>query len=87
MILATQIQGSPAQPPVKQGAYRLAGGTVYVGIEAEPPNHPTVQFYDETTGRTGTLKHILGEKYQTDDSPPMEFGQQSRRCLHLMLLT
>jgi len=73
MIRATQIQGSPAQPRVKQGAYPLAGGTVYVGIEAEPPDHPTVEFYDERTGRTGTLKYILGAKYQPDGSPPMEF--------------
>lgn len=63
----------PGQPTLKQGAYRHAGGTVYVGIEAEPPDDPTVQFYDDKTGRTGTLEHISGPEYRTDDSPTITF--------------
>ncbi|HLV96930.1 MAG TPA: alpha/beta hydrolase [Candidatus Acidoferrales bacterium] len=65
--------GAPGWPTLKQGAYRHAGGTVYVGIEAEPPDHPTVQFYDEKTRRTGTLEHISGPEYRTDDSPKITF--------------
>jgi len=62
-----------AWPTLKQGVYRYTGGTVYVGIEAEPPNDPTVQFYDEKSGRTGTLEHISGPEYRTDDSPTITF--------------
>ncbi len=61
------------RPTLKQGAYRHAGGIVYVGIEAESPDHPTVQFYDEKTGRTGTLEHISDLEYRTDDSPTIPF--------------
>ncbi|HVA71812.1 MAG TPA: alpha/beta hydrolase [Candidatus Limnocylindrales bacterium] len=61
------------QPPVKQGAYRLDGGTVYVGLEAEPPDHPTIQFYDAKTRRIGTLEHISGHEYRTDGSPAINF--------------
>jgi len=73
MNLTAQIQQASAQEIVKQGAYRLATGTVYVGVEAEPPDHPTIQFYDERTGRTGILDHMSGEEYQTHDSPPIKF--------------
>jgi hypothetical protein len=51
IVLAAQTKQATGQRTVKLGAYRLAGGTVYVGVEAEPPDHPTIQFYDEKTGR------------------------------------
>ncbi|HEY6448755.1 MAG TPA: alpha/beta hydrolase [Acidobacteriaceae bacterium] len=73
MIPSEPFMLAPGQPTLKQGAYRHGGGTVYVGIEAEPPDHPTVQFYDEKTGRTGTLEQIAGPDYRTDDSPTITF--------------
>jgi pimeloyl-ACP methyl ester carboxylesterase len=66
-------EDAPVRPSVKQGIYRVNGRTIYIGIEAEPPDHPAVQFYDEKTRRTGTLEHISGHKYRTKDSPTMTF--------------
>jgi pimeloyl-ACP methyl ester carboxylesterase len=63
----------PGRPSVKPGVYQINGGNVYVGIEAEPPDRPAVQFYDEKTRRTGSLEHISGQKYRTKDSPTMTF--------------
>lgn len=73
MTLPAQTNEAPARAIVKQGAYRLAEGIVYIGIEAEPPDHPTIQFYDEKTRRTGTLERVSGQEYHTDDSPRMKF--------------
>ncbi len=58
---------------VKPGAYRIAGRDVYVAIEAEPPGHPEIQFYDAKTRRVGTLVNISGHEYRTDDSPRLTF--------------
>ncbi len=55
------------------GAYRLAGRTVYVGIEAEPPDEPAMQYYDTKTRRIGILENISGHEYRTDGSPNMTF--------------
>ncbi|MGB8128334.1 MAG: alpha/beta hydrolase [Candidatus Angelobacter sp.] len=73
LALAAQTRQPTTLRTVKLGAYRLAGRTLYIGVEAEPADHPTIQFYDEKTGRTGTLKHISGQEYQTTDSPPVKF--------------
>jgi alpha-beta hydrolase superfamily lysophospholipase len=73
MFLTPQTKEPPARPTIKQGAYRVVGGTVFIGVEAEPPNAPTIQFYDEQTRRTGTLVHISGQEYRSDDLPPMIF--------------
>lgn len=58
---------------VKPGAYRVTGQTVYIAIEAEPPDQPTIQYYDAKTRRIGTLKNISARRYRTDDSPAMTF--------------
>jgi pimeloyl-ACP methyl ester carboxylesterase len=73
----TWTEDVPVRPSVKQGVYQVNGGTIYVGIEAEPPDHPAVQFYDEKTRRTGTLEHISGHEYRTKDSPTMTFQLDS----------
>jgi pimeloyl-ACP methyl ester carboxylesterase len=70
---AAVTEDAPGHPPVKPGVYQTNGGTVYVGIEAEPPDHPTIQFYDEKTRRTGTLEYVSGHEYRTGDSPTMTF--------------
>lgn len=67
----TNEASRPSAP--RPGAYRLAGGTVYVGVEAEPPDHPAIQFYEESTRRTGILEHLSGQEYRTSDSPFMKF--------------
>ena len=77
VVLSGQTKAALTHPTVKPGAYRFAGGMVYVGDEAEPPDHPTIQFYDERTRRTGTLEHISGQEYRTDDSPRMNFTLDS----------
>jgi|GEM_PF-1453522 len=66
---------SPAggQVTMKPGGYRLAGRTIYVGMEAEPPDHPAIQYYDTKTRRIGTLEFIRAHEYRTDGSPRMTF--------------
>ncbi len=53
--------------------YRNAGSAVYVGVDAEPPDSPTVQYYDARTRRLGTLAHVAGDVYRTADSPALTF--------------
>ena len=55
------------------GAYRFAGRTVYVGTDAEPPDHPRIQYYDSKTRRIGTLDYVSGRTYRTDESPRLKF--------------
>ncbi len=55
------------------GAYSLPGRMVYVGIDGEPPDQPTIQFYDSKTQRTGTLGYVSGEVYRTNARPVLTF--------------
>ncbi len=80
MSLTAQTKLAPGRPSVKQGNYRLAGGTLYVGIEGEPPDHETIQFYDTKTRRTGTLEYISRQDYRSDGSPTMNFVLRSPIC-------
>ncbi len=73
LTLAFVTFAGAAQLPLKPGAYRVAGGTIYVGIEAEPPDQPAMQYYDAKTRRIGTLKNISSHEYRTDDSPKLTF--------------
>lgn len=77
MNAGAQLKDAPARSTVKQGAYRHAGGTVYVGVEGEPPNHPTIQFYDTKTRRIGALKYISRREYRTDGPPAINFELDS----------
>ncbi len=72
-ILASSKNEHAADLTLKPGAYRVAGGTVYVGIEAEPPDHPEIQYYDAKTRRIGTLERISGQEYRSDSSPKLTF--------------
>jgi len=73
IILAGPTNAHATQLIVKPGVYRLDRRTVYAGIEAEPPNDPTIQYYDAKTRRIGTLENISGHEYRTNDSPKMTF--------------
>ncbi len=57
----------PAAPLT--GIYEIGRDTVYVGIDGEPSNQPSVEFYDSKTRRLGTLTHVSGDCYRADDSP------------------
>ncbi len=59
------------------GLYRIGADAVYVGVDAEPPNEPSIQFYDAATHRVGTLDHVSDNKYRTDDSPTLTFALRS----------
>ncbi len=72
-LLTRPMNARATQLTAKPGAYRVAEGTIYVGIEAEPPDHPAIQYYDPNTRRIGTLENISGHQYRTDSSPPMTF--------------
>ncbi len=57
----------PAAPI--SGTYYIGTRTVYVGIDAEPPNKPSVEFYDTATRRVGTLTRVSAENYRVDGAP------------------
>lgn len=59
-------------PPI--GSYTIAHRTVYVGVEAEPPDRPVSQYYDTETRRIGELEQFAGTRYATDGSPTMVFA-------------
>lgn len=61
----------PAAPP--PGSYAVGTRTVYVGIDAEPPDQPSVEYYDTKTRRLGTLTLVSGDRYRTDGAPSMVF--------------
>ncbi len=73
---AESLQASLLAVPVRapaSGAYRSAGRTIYVGIDGEPPDRPTIEYYDSKTRRTGTLEYISGQTYRSDGAPPLRF--------------
>jgi hypothetical protein len=72
LAAAVLALGTVAHAPA-MGAYRLSGRTVYVGVDAEPPDRPTVQFYDSTTRRMGTLRYVSGRVYRTNGRPTLTF--------------
>ncbi len=72
-ILASSKNEHATELTLKPGAYRVAGRSVYVGIEAEPPDHPEIQYYDPKTRRIGTLERISDQEYRSDGSPKMRF--------------
>ncbi len=61
----------PAAPPA--GSYAIGTRTVYVAVDAEPPDQPSVEFYDTATHRLGTLTLVSGDRYRTDESPRLVF--------------
>jgi len=61
----------PAAPPT--GTYQIGARMVYVGIDAEPSDQPSTQYYDTATHRLGTLTRVSGDRYRTDGSPPLVF--------------
>ncbi len=70
--VATVSMHAPAM-----GTYRLPGRTVYVGLDAEPPEHPTIQYYDSKTQRMGTLTFVAGDTYRTNAQPALTFALRS----------
>ncbi|HUY41189.1 MAG TPA: alpha/beta hydrolase [Candidatus Dormibacteraeota bacterium] len=72
LVAAVLALATVAHAPA-MGAYRLPGRVVYVGIDAEPPDQPTIQFYDSKTRRMGTLDYVCGRVYRTDARPALTF--------------
>src|SRR5665213_2606005 len=73
VTLAGPINGHAKQLTATPGAYRVAGRTVYAGIEAESPDDPAIQYYDSKTRRIGTLENISGHEYRTAEAPHLTF--------------
>ena len=55
------------------GAYSAGRGVVYVGLDGEPPSHPSLDYFDPQTRRTGTLIHLHGNKYRSAERPYLGF--------------
>lgn len=55
------------------GAYSDAKGVVYVGLEGEPPDRPSLQYFDSRTHRIGTLVHLQGTEYRSAEQPYLRF--------------
>ena len=56
------------------GAYRVGSDVVYVGVDGEPPNQPTIQYYDTSTRRLGALDYVSEDVYRTDEQPRLTFA-------------
>ncbi|MEO7202001.1 MAG: alpha/beta hydrolase, partial [Candidatus Tumulicola sp.] len=68
-VLAVALT-SPTPIP---GLYTAAGARVYVGPEADPPNEPSVEYFDAKTRRFGSLKHVSGDTYATTEAPAVTY--------------
>jgi pimeloyl-ACP methyl ester carboxylesterase len=68
-VLAVALTGSTPAP----GLYMAAGAKVYVGPEADPPNEPSVEYFDAKTRRFGSLKHVSGDTYATSEAPTLTY--------------
>jgi pimeloyl-ACP methyl ester carboxylesterase len=68
-VLAVALT-SPTPIP---GLYIAAGSKVYVGPEADPPNDPSVEYFDAKTRRFGSLKHVSGDTYATTQAPTVTY--------------
>jgi alpha-beta hydrolase superfamily lysophospholipase len=55
------------------GAYRVGTDVVYVGVNGEPPDRPSIQYYDTATRRLGTLDYVSEQLYRTDEQPGLTF--------------
>lgn len=55
------------------GAYRIGNDVVYVGVSGEPPDRPSIQYYDTATRRLGTLDYVSDGVYRTDERPRLTF--------------
>ncbi len=51
-----------------------AHARIYVGIEAEPSDRRTIQYFDATTRRVGTLRPISADSYETTDRPVVTYA-------------
>ena len=69
-VLTLELLG---QSPDVLGAYHVPGSTVYAAVDAEPPDHPTIEYYDAKTQRLGTLVHVTGDEYRSDGVPALTF--------------
>jgi len=73
-VLALAVRG---QLPVP-GLYSTGKTNIYVGIEAEPSRHLTIQYFDPKTRRVGTLRPASGAVYETTDRPVVTYTLTSR---------
>src|SRR5665213_2494831 len=69
-VLTLELLG---QSPDVLGAYHVPGSTVYAAVDAEPPDHPTIEYYDAKTQQLGTLVHVTGDEYRSDGVPALTF--------------
>ena len=58
------------------GVYSAAEGVVYVGEDGEPPNNPSLQYFDPRTRRTGMLVRLQGGDYRSGEQPYLHFDLQ-----------
>lgn len=56
------------------GAYRVGSDVLYVSVNGEPPDQPSIQYYDTATRRLGTLDHVSADVYRTDEQPRLTFA-------------
>jgi alpha-beta hydrolase superfamily lysophospholipase len=73
LIQAAFALAALAQVPAT-GAYRVGSDIVYVGANGEPPDRPSIQYYDTATRRLGTLDSVSGDVYGTDEQPRLTFA-------------
>jgi alpha-beta hydrolase superfamily lysophospholipase len=67
LLAALALQGP------EPGAYVFKDRTIYVGSEGEPPDHPTVEYYDTLTRRVGVLQPYGSHRYRSAQAPVTVF--------------
>ncbi len=61
----------PATLPI--GAYQFGTDTVYVAPDGEPPDRPSLEYFDAATGMVGDLTLVSGDRYRTEGTPVLVF--------------
>jgi len=68
-LLVLALQGREPVP----GVYPTGKAGIYVGIEAEPADSRTIQYFDPQTRRLGTLRPTSGGSFETTDRPVVTY--------------
>lgn len=71
---APATQTPIANPTPIDGLYGSEAHAVYVGREGEPAAHPSLQYFEETTGRIGTLIRVKGRIYRSAEAPHLRIA-------------
>ncbi len=73
LAATAQRADAPSHHWPGDGVYPETKGVVYVGLEGEPPDQPSLEYFDSRTHRTGTLVHLRDTQYRSAEQPYRRF--------------